>query len=375
MPEKIIAHIDGGSRGNPGPAAAGFTLTDAAGTQLQARGIVLGRATNNVAEYTGLIKALGAAAQHGARQLTDMPILVHWGYGVYANLDYNSGFKMDWIEDYPLSDPANNLIYSTHIYRYHGFCHRSDSVPPEDRDRWEYDEIELCYNVTLVNYAANELKVPIVVGEIGATSAEREMEYFENSFDILNRWDIGYLAWWWRPDGIFGIIDSRTSRMPNTVGNILMNGISHGGTYAVNFTGAVTDKNGTGVNASVTLVENDTAIYVSPDASGYSLVSKPGVYDVFYNASGFLVKMPSVNITSHVYHRLEEIGLDPNRTSLVFDVFGDQTIEVSRPEKPKMVLKNTTVLQEYQSLAGLGSNEGWYYDTTNQIVYVNFSRN
>ena len=86
MPEKIIAHIDGGSRGNPGPAAAGFTLTDAAGTQLQARGIVLGRATNNVAEYTGLIKALGAAAQHGARQLTvfsDSELLVKQINGQY----------------------------------------------------------------------------------------------------------------------------------------------------------------------------------------------------------------------------------------------------------------------------------------------------
>ena len=311
----------------------------------------------------------------GARQLTDMPILVHWGYGVYANLDYNSGFKMDWIEDYPLDDPANNLIYSTHIYRYHGFCHRTDSVPPEDRDRWEYDEIELCFNVTLVNYAANELKVPIVIGEIGATSAEREMEYFENSFDIFNKWDIGYLAWWWRPDGIFSLIDSRTSRMPNTVGNILMDGIAKGGTYAVNFTGMITDKNGTGIDANITLVKDDTTIYTSIDRSGYTIVAKPDVYDLSYNVSDLSVQLQSVNVTSHIYNKLVGIDIQPNRTSLVFDVFGDQTIEVSRPEKPKVVLKNTTVLQEYQSLADLGYNEGWYYDTTNQIVYVNFSRN
>ena len=86
MPEELIAHIDGGSRGNPGPAAAGFTLTDAAGAQLQARGIVLGRATNNVAEYTGLIKALDAAAQRGARQLTvfsDSELLVKQINGLY----------------------------------------------------------------------------------------------------------------------------------------------------------------------------------------------------------------------------------------------------------------------------------------------------
>jgi phosphoribosylglycinamide formyltransferase-1 len=86
VPEKIVAHIDGGSRGNPGPAAAGFTLTDTAGTQLQARGIVLGRTTNNVAEYTGLVKALEAASQIGAEQLvvfSDSELLVRQINGEY----------------------------------------------------------------------------------------------------------------------------------------------------------------------------------------------------------------------------------------------------------------------------------------------------
>jgi formyltetrahydrofolate-dependent phosphoribosylglycinamide formyltransferase len=86
VPDKIIAHIDGGSRGNPGPAAAGFTLTDAAGKQLRARGVFLGRATNNVAEYTGLVKALDAATQLGATQLTvfsDSELLVRQINGQY----------------------------------------------------------------------------------------------------------------------------------------------------------------------------------------------------------------------------------------------------------------------------------------------------
>ena len=69
MPDKIIAHIDGGSRGNPGPAAAGFVLNDSNGTQLQANGYVLGRTTNNVAEYTGFVKALEAARSFNPEQL------------------------------------------------------------------------------------------------------------------------------------------------------------------------------------------------------------------------------------------------------------------------------------------------------------------
>ena len=86
MTDKIIAHIDGGSRGNPGPAAAGFTLADSAGTQLQAKAFFLGQATNNVAEYTSLVKALEAAKQIGAEQLTvfsDSELLVRQINGQY----------------------------------------------------------------------------------------------------------------------------------------------------------------------------------------------------------------------------------------------------------------------------------------------------
>src|SRR5437016_13006078 len=57
---------DGGSRGNPGPAAYGYVLVDARGRTVEARGEVIGPATNNVAEYRGLIAGLEAAARHHA---------------------------------------------------------------------------------------------------------------------------------------------------------------------------------------------------------------------------------------------------------------------------------------------------------------------
>ena len=60
---------DGGSRGNPGPAAYGFVLTDPAGCEVEARGEYIGTATNNVAEYRGLIVGLVAAAGLGASPL------------------------------------------------------------------------------------------------------------------------------------------------------------------------------------------------------------------------------------------------------------------------------------------------------------------
>jgi len=84
--EKIVVYIDGGSRGNPGPAAAGFVLTDPAGARLQARAFFIGKTTNNVAEYTAIIKALEAAKQIGAKQLnvfSDSELLVKQINGQY----------------------------------------------------------------------------------------------------------------------------------------------------------------------------------------------------------------------------------------------------------------------------------------------------
>ena len=86
MSDKIIAYIDGGSRGNPGPAAAGFVLNDSSVTQLQAKGYVIGRTTNNVAEYTSLVRALEAARKFGPEQLvvfSDSELLVKQINGQY----------------------------------------------------------------------------------------------------------------------------------------------------------------------------------------------------------------------------------------------------------------------------------------------------
>jgi probable phosphoglycerate mutase len=60
---------DGGSRGNPGPGAFGFVLSDPSGREVEARGEFLGTVTNNVAEYRGLIAGLEAAADAGASSL------------------------------------------------------------------------------------------------------------------------------------------------------------------------------------------------------------------------------------------------------------------------------------------------------------------
>lgn len=67
--QEIIAHIDGGSRGNPGPAAYAVVVDTAEGTRLASLSKYLGHATNNVAEYQGLLAALDYAIEHNYRRL------------------------------------------------------------------------------------------------------------------------------------------------------------------------------------------------------------------------------------------------------------------------------------------------------------------
>ena len=62
----LIAYADGGSRGNPGKAACGVLVTDADGAELLRRAKTIGKATNNVAEYEGVLYALELCRELGA---------------------------------------------------------------------------------------------------------------------------------------------------------------------------------------------------------------------------------------------------------------------------------------------------------------------
>jgi ribonuclease HI len=81
-----IAYIDGGARGNPGPAGYGVRIQSAEGTLLDELHGALGIATNNVAEYNGLLAALQWAIDHDARRLhirADSELLVKQMRGEY----------------------------------------------------------------------------------------------------------------------------------------------------------------------------------------------------------------------------------------------------------------------------------------------------
>ena len=80
------ANIDGGSRGNPGPAAYGVVIRDGSGELVASLKKYIGRMSNNVAEYYGLIAALDYAQEHKIRALhveSDSELLVKQMRGLY----------------------------------------------------------------------------------------------------------------------------------------------------------------------------------------------------------------------------------------------------------------------------------------------------
>jgi ribonuclease HI len=82
----LVAHSDGGARGNPGPAGYGVVIVDETGRRVAALSEYLGHQTNNFAEYQGLIAALEYAAQHGPKALkliSDSELLVRQIKGIY----------------------------------------------------------------------------------------------------------------------------------------------------------------------------------------------------------------------------------------------------------------------------------------------------
>jgi len=81
-----VLYIDGGARGNPGPAGAGAVLFDGTGRKIAGMRWPLGRVTNNEAEYEGLIRGLEMALTAGARRLevrSDSELVVKQMLGEY----------------------------------------------------------------------------------------------------------------------------------------------------------------------------------------------------------------------------------------------------------------------------------------------------
>jgi len=111
-PSKLIIHTDGGSRSNPGPAGSAYVFSDESGNIIEAKGFFIGKATNNQAEYTAVIKALQSARQFSKARITlysDSELLVKQVNGEYKVKNENIR---------PLFDQLIELLRDFHNCRF-----------------------------------------------------------------------------------------------------------------------------------------------------------------------------------------------------------------------------------------------------------------
>jgi ribonuclease HI len=91
---RVTVNVDGGARGNPGPAAIGVVVRDGGGEVLEEVGETIGEATNNVAEYKALLRGIELAAAQGADEVEligDSELVVRQVEGKYKVK--NAGIK------------------------------------------------------------------------------------------------------------------------------------------------------------------------------------------------------------------------------------------------------------------------------------------
>jgi ribonuclease HI len=110
---------DGGARGNPGPAAYAFVLEDEDGTVLDASGVAIGVATNNVAEYSALVGGLRRAVEMGVGELevrSDSELMVKQMRGEYRVK--NADLRQLHLEASRAARAVGAVTY-THVRREH----------------------------------------------------------------------------------------------------------------------------------------------------------------------------------------------------------------------------------------------------------------
>jgi ribonuclease HI len=116
---KARLFTDGGARGNPGPAAYGFVLETEDGTVLAAEGEAIGYATNNVAEYSGLVAGLRKAIElqvPDVEVVSDSELMVKQMRGEYRVK--NESLRDLYEQAVRLADKLGNVEYR-HVKRAH----------------------------------------------------------------------------------------------------------------------------------------------------------------------------------------------------------------------------------------------------------------
>ncbi|GFP29783.1 ribonuclease HI family protein [Candidatus Hakubella thermalkaliphila] len=105
MAKRVVIYLDGGARGNPGPAGTGYLIFDEEGRLLAREGRYIGFTTNNVAEYTALVQALDRARGFEAQEIairSDSELVVR---------KLNRSYKVRDKKLKPLNERVRILLY------------------------------------------------------------------------------------------------------------------------------------------------------------------------------------------------------------------------------------------------------------------------
>ncbi|MEM2143740.1 MAG: cellulase family glycosylhydrolase [Candidatus Jordarchaeaceae archaeon] len=160
------------------------------------------------------INAIRAA---GATQL----IVFQWDMAAWVNLNFpNNANDLIWVYTAGLTDPLGNIVYSTHVYRFHNHIHYS---LPTYLQAWNYTDIDRAFQY--MKYYEIAQNYPLFIGEIGAamtytgTELERELAFLNNSLSLFGQRGISYAVFWWRDIGVFPLYSGNF--VANQAGQVL----------------------------------------------------------------------------------------------------------------------------------------------------------
>ena len=187
-----------------------------------------GDATAKASWFNVTQQCINAIRNAGANNL----IVIQWDFGCLVNLDAPppGGFAstLQWIFDYPLTDPTGNLVYSTHHYRH--FMHLQRSTGQGGKAYTMAD-----YQLGLQYYKVPEVAAlhPLVIGELGCDTEttgldyQQELEAYTNILQLLNGYGVSYIGWVWRLNVGYTLTTSYAPVALTDAGRILMNTIAN----------------------------------------------------------------------------------------------------------------------------------------------------
>jgi len=174
-------------------------------------------------------QCISAIREAGANNL----IVVQWFYNIVENFKIGPIHGLDWVNQNPLSDPASNIVYSSHIYR-NGFNNDTNS-----NDTFAYSYSDMIH--ALSDTGVIGFNKPLWIGEIGcdlwASNLNNEYTWYNNTLTILNQNRIGYCGWAWAPwntETEWGLVDGNPNYEASQAGLILQQQISASATPAPN---------------------------------------------------------------------------------------------------------------------------------------------